>query len=162
GVVHRDIKPENILLESGHAVVADFGIATAVSGLDGARVTQTGIAVGTPAYMSPEQALADPGLDGRSDLYSLGCVVFEMLTGGPPLAAETAQRTTARRLTEPAPVVAALRPDVGRAVSEAVQRVLAADPADRPKTAAVFGELLAEIDRVPAAPSHSSVTIAVL
>lgn len=84
GVIHRDIKPENILLEGGHAVVADFGIARAVSAAGGERLTQTGMSVGTPAYMSPEQAVADDALDGRSDLYSLACVVYEMLAGQAP------------------------------------------------------------------------------
>lgn len=143
GVIHRDIKPENILLESGHAVVADFGIARAVSTLDGGRLTQTGLAVGTPAYMSPEQALADTGLDGRSDLYSLGCVLFEMLSGEAPFAAATPQRTIARRLTEPPPAVAELRAEVGAELSGLIQQVLAADPADRPQTTTAFAGLLA-------------------
>jgi len=81
GVIHRDIKPENILLESGHAVVADFGIARAISAAGGERLTETGLAVGTPAYMSPEQAAGEKNLDGRSDLYALGCVLYEMLAG---------------------------------------------------------------------------------
>ena len=142
GVIHRDIKPENILLESGHAVVADFGIAKAVSTLDGGHLTQTGLAVGTPAYMSPEQVLADDSLDGRSDLYSLGCVLFEMLTGEAPFAASTPQRTIARRLTEAPPQCIAHRPDVGAQLSGAVQRVLATDPAERPATAAEFAKSL--------------------
>jgi eukaryotic-like serine/threonine-protein kinase len=144
GVIHRDIKPENILLESGHAVVADFGIAKAVSAAEGGSLTQTGLAVGTPAYMSPEQVLADTTLDGRSDLYSLGCVLFEMLTGEPPFAAATPQRTIARRLTEPPPMPAARRPEIGAQLSDAIQRALATDPADRPATAAEFVESLAQ------------------
>jgi len=142
GVIHRDIKPENILLESGHAVVADFGIAKAVSAVEGGSLTQTGLAVGTPAYMSPEQVLADSTLDGRSDLYSLGCVLFEMLTGEPPFAAATPQRTIARRLTEPPPMPAARRPEIGEQLSGAIQRMLATDPADRPATAAEFADSL--------------------
>ena len=138
GVIHRDVKPENILLEGGHAVVADFGIAKAVSSLDGGHLTQTGLAVGTPAYMSPEQVLADGTLDGRSDLYSLGCVLFEMLSGEPPFAAATPQRTIARRLTEPPPALTATHPAVGAQLSGIVQRVLALDPADRFATAADF------------------------
>ncbi|HEV8197680.1 MAG TPA: protein kinase, partial [Gemmatimonadales bacterium] len=138
GVIHRDVKPENILLEGGHAVVADFGIAKAVSSLDGGHLTQTGLAVGTPAYMSPEQVLADSTLDGRSDLYSLGCVLFEMLSGEPPFAAATPQRTIARRLTEPPPALTATHPAIGAQLSGIVQRVLALDPADRFATAADF------------------------
>jgi serine/threonine protein kinase/tetratricopeptide (TPR) repeat protein len=135
GVIHRDIKPENILLEGGHAVVADFGIAKAVSGLGGAHLTQTGLAVGTPAYMSPEQVLAD-GVDGRSDLYSLGCMLHEMLTGETPFAAPTVQRMIARRLTESPPACSASRPEVGAQLSGVVQRILATDPAQRPANAA--------------------------
>ncbi len=143
GVIHRDIKPENILLESGHAVVADFGIARAVSTLDGGRLTQTGLAVGTPAYMSPEQALADAALDGRSDLYSLACVLFEMLAGEAPFSAATPQRTIARRLTEPPPAVADLRTGVSAELSELIRQALAADPAERPQTTTAFAGLLA-------------------
>jgi serine/threonine-protein kinase len=114
-VIDRDVKPENILLEGGHAVVADFGIARATSAVDEHRLTQTGMAVGTPVYMSPEQALASATLDGRSDLYSLGCVLFEMLTGEPPFVGPTIQRMIARRLTEPAPDCAKSRPTSSRA-----------------------------------------------
>ena len=145
GVIHRDIKPENILLESGHAVVADFGIAKAMSTLTDGRLTQTGLAIGTPAYMSPEQALADTALDGRSDLYSLGCVLFEMLAGEVPFAAATPQRTIARRLTEPPPAVAELRTDVGAQLSGLIQQALAPDPADRPQTTTAFAGLLAAV-----------------
>jgi eukaryotic-like serine/threonine-protein kinase len=97
GVVHRDIKPENILLESGHAVVADFGIARAISAAGSERLTETGIALGTPAYMSPEQAFGEAHLDGRSDIYALGCVVYEMLGGDPPFTGSSAQAILARK-----------------------------------------------------------------
>jgi len=148
GIIHRDIKPENILLEGGHAVVADFGIAKAASAAAGG-LTQTGLAIGTPAYMSPEQALADRALDGRSDLYSLGCVLFEMLTGAPPFVDQTPQRTLARRLTEPPPAAAASRPEVGAHLSGAVERALATDPSGRPATAAAFAQLIASSTDVP-------------
>jgi eukaryotic-like serine/threonine-protein kinase len=142
GVIHRDIKPENILLEGGHAVVADFGIAKAVSAIGGAQLTGTGLAVGTPAYMSPEQVLGEATVDGRSDLYSLGCVLFEMLTGEQPFAAPTPQRVIARRLTEPPPSPVTTRPDLSVQLSGAVQRVMATEPADRPATAAEFAKTL--------------------
>ena len=107
GVIHRDIKPENILLQEGEPVVADFGVATAISaaGGDSVYITDRGFAVGTPAYMSPEQATAEPGLDGRSDQYSLACVLYEMLAGDPPFAGTGARATMARHAIEaPAPV----------------------------------------------------------
>jgi eukaryotic-like serine/threonine-protein kinase len=95
-VVHRDIKPENILLSAGHALVADFGIARAITAAGGEKLTQTGLAVGTPAYMSPEQASSEPRVDGRSDVYSLACVVYEMLAGHPPFTGSSAQEVMAR------------------------------------------------------------------
>ena len=110
-MVHRDIKPENILLtEDGSTLVADFGIARALGGDDG--LTQTGLAIGTPAYMSPEQAAGDKALDARTDLYSLASVLYEMLAGEPPYTGPTAQAIMAKRLSEPAPSVRALRPTV--------------------------------------------------
>ena len=102
-VVHRDIKPANILLTSGHAIVADFGIAKAITAASTDTLTQPGLAVGTPEYMSPEQASASPIIDGRSDIYSLGCVVFEMLGGEPPFTGRSAQAILARHRQEPVP-----------------------------------------------------------
>src|SRR4029077_1172096 len=100
GVIHRDLKPENILLHEGQPLVADFGIALAVSNAGGARITQTGLSLGTPQYMSPEQATGDRSIDGRTDIYSLAAVLYEMLTGDPPHVASTAQAIIARVLTD--------------------------------------------------------------
>src|SRR3989454_763095 len=109
GVVHRDIKPENILLSGGEAVVADFGIAGAIDAAGGGKLTQTGIVLGTPAYISPEQASGEQALDGRSDVYSLGCVLYEMLAGEPPFTGMTAQAIIAKRFTDPVPSARRLR-----------------------------------------------------
>ena len=141
-VVHRDIKPENILLHEGAAMVADFGIGKALSA--GGSITQTGMAVGTPAYMSPEQASGQGEIDGRSDLYSLACVLYEMLSGEPPFTGPTAQAIMAKRFVSPVPQVRATR-DVAEAVDLAVTRALASTPADRFHTAAEFAETLRAI-----------------
>ncbi len=144
GVIHRDIKPENILLASGAAVVADFGIARAVTAAGGGRLTETGLSLGTPQYMSPEQATADRELDGRSDVYALGCVLYEMLTGEPPYTGPTTQSVIAKLLTEaPRPVLAG-RPTVPPHVAAAVHKSLARLPADRFRGAAEFAEALVE------------------
>jgi eukaryotic-like serine/threonine-protein kinase len=138
GVIHRDIKPENILLGAGHAQVADFGIARALSQADSARLTESGMAIGTAAYMSPEQASAASHIDGRSDVYSLGCVVYEMLAGEPPYTGPTAQAIIAKRFSDPVPQVRRVRPSVPGHVDRAVARALAPVPADRFATAAEF------------------------
>ena len=143
-VVHRDIKPENILLHEGAAMVADFGIGKALSG--GGSLTQTGMAVGTPAYMSPEQASGDSEVDGRSDLYSLGCVLYEMLSGEPPFTGPTAQAVIAKRFVSPIPRVRVTR-DVPEAVDVAVTRALSRTPVDRFPSAADFAEALRQISR---------------
>src|SRR5881409_1113129 len=135
-VVHRDIKPENILLSGGHAVVADFGIARAITAAARGTLTATGIAVGTPAYMSPEQAAGSRDVDGRSDLYSLGCVLYEMLAGHPPFQGSTAHEVLARHLTDPVPPLSTGRTTIPEAVARAVERVLAKSPADRFRTVA--------------------------
>ncbi len=137
GVIHRDIKPENILLERGHAVVADFGIARALDSAGADKLTQTGMAIGTPDYMSPEQSAAEP-LDARSDLYSLASVLYEMLAGEPPYSGSTAQAVVAKRLVEPVPRVTTLRESVSPVVEEALLRALAKTPADRFTTAEEF------------------------
>jgi len=156
GVIHRDIKPENILLTDGSTLVADFGIARALGDVDD-KLTQTGFSVGTPAYMSPEQAAGDKALDARTDLYSLASVLYEMLAGEPPFTGPTAQAMAARRLTEPAPSVRALRPTVPPAVDEAIRRALAPVAADRFGTAGQFAQAL----HVPATGAVSAtVTVA--
>jgi hypothetical protein len=141
-LVHRDIKPENILLESGHAVVADFGIARAITAAGGETLTQTGMVIGTPAYMSPEQAAGSRDLDGRSDLYSLGCVLYEMLAGQPPFMGPTVESVVHQHLTvEPHPITS-LRPAVPAEVAAALARALAKTPADRFNPVALFAESL--------------------
>ncbi|HEY6061534.1 MAG TPA: serine/threonine-protein kinase, partial [Gemmatimonadales bacterium] len=141
GVVHRDIKPENILLQAGHAVVADFGIARAITAAADSRMTSGGVAVGTPYYMSPEQAAGDEHIDGRSDIYSLGCVAFEMLVGEPPFSGTTPQEVLAKKLVD-RPNLAALEAVPGP-VAGAVRRALARLPDDRFPTAADFGAAMA-------------------
>jgi eukaryotic-like serine/threonine-protein kinase len=142
GVIHRDIKPENILLESGHAVVADFGIAKAIALAGEERLTETGLAIGTPAYMSPEQAAGSQELDGRSDLYSLGCVLYEMLSGEAPYTGATPQAILAKKLGEPLPRVSVVREAVPTQLEEVLRRALARTPADRFLTATAFSEAL--------------------
>ena len=135
GVVHRDIKPENVMLHEGEAIVTDFGIAKAVSAAGGESLTQTGMAVGTPAYMSPEQASGDREPDGRSDIYSLGCVLYEMLTGSAPFTGPTVQSIIMKRFTEPVPSVRATRSTVTAELEQVVSKALAKDPTDRFQTA---------------------------
>ena len=146
GVIHRDIKPENILLENGHAMVADFGIAKAVSVAAGEKLTQTGVGIGTPQYMSPEQATASQDIDGRSDLYSLGCVLYEMLAGDPPFTGPTAQAILARRFTDPVPSLRAVREMAPPVVEAAIVRALARSPADRFRTVSGFIEAIGRPD----------------
>jgi eukaryotic-like serine/threonine-protein kinase len=144
GIVHRDIKPENILLESGHAVVADFGIARALTAAGAERLTVTGTSVGTPIYMSPEQAAGETDLDGRSDLYSLACVTYEMLAGQPPFTGPTVESVVHQHLVSDPPAVTQLRPAVPAAVTAALQRALAKAPADRFDQVALFAEAMRE------------------
>jgi serine/threonine-protein kinase len=142
GVIHRDLKPENILLQAGQPVVADFGIALAVSKAGGNRITQTGLSLGTPQYMSPEQATGDRAIDGRTDIYSLAAVLYEMLTGDPPHTASTAQAVIARMLTERPRPVRTARPTVPDHVAMALERALEKLPADRWPSAHEFAEAL--------------------
>jgi tetratricopeptide (TPR) repeat protein len=131
GIVHRDIKPENILLSEGHALVTDFGIAHAIDLAAGERLTSIGLTLGTPAYLSPEQAAGENDIDGRSDQYSLACVLFELLTGKPPFGGPTTMALLSQHLSRLAPSVATLRPDVPEAVERAISRALEKAPGDR-------------------------------
>ena len=142
GVIHRDIKPENILLRDGHALVADFGIALAVQTAGGARMTQTGLSLGTPQYMSPEQAMGERTIDGRSDLYALGAVTYEMLAGEPPFTGPNVQAIVARLLAEEPRSLAVQRRAVPAGVEHAVMRALEKLPADRYARAADFAAAL--------------------
>jgi eukaryotic-like serine/threonine-protein kinase len=144
-VVHRDIKPENILLQDGHGIVADFGIARAVTRATGAEaLTRTTVAIGTPLYMSPEQALGGRELDGRSDIYSLGCVLYEMLTGTPPFGGRSAQEVIGRRFTLTPPSVRSRQRQIPRHVDKAIAKAMALDPKDRFQTAGAFARALRE------------------
>jgi serine/threonine-protein kinase len=145
--VHRDIKPENILLVDGQALVADFGIARALGGGPEERLTETGLAIGTPAYMSPEQAVGDKGVDGRTDIYSLGVVLYEMIAGETPFAAPTAQAMIARRMIETPRSLHEIRDTVPEPLAHAVSRALAKSPADRFATAAEFARALEAAER---------------
>ena len=143
GIIHRDIKPENILLSEGHALVADFGISQALGvAAPGERLTESGMVVGTPTYMSPEQGAGERGLDGRTDIYSLGVVLYELLAGEPPYTGPIAQAVLAKRFSEPVPSVRRTRPAVPEPVEHALRRALALVPADRFTTAAEFGRSL--------------------
>jgi serine/threonine protein kinase/tetratricopeptide (TPR) repeat protein len=141
-VVHRDIKPENVMLHEGGALVTDFGIAKAVEAAGSEHITATGVAIGTPTYMSPEQAAGTTTPDGRSDIYSLGCVLFEMLTGKAPFTGPTPQAVITRRFLEAAPSVRSFRPEVPEEVDRAVARALERDPGQRFATAAQFSQAL--------------------
>ncbi|MEO7137191.1 MAG: protein kinase [Gemmatimonadales bacterium] len=145
GVVHRDIKPENILLQDGAALVADFGIALAVHQAGGSRMTQTGMSLGTPAYMSPEQAMGDREIGPRSDVYALGAMTYEMLAGEPPFTGPTSQAIVAKVLTEQPPPLRAKRPTVPPAGESAILTALQKLPADRWGTAREFSEALVGI-----------------
>ncbi len=142
GVIHRDLKPENILLHEGQAMVADFGIALAVSNAGGHRITQTGLSLGTPHYMSPEQATGDRSIDGRTDVYSLGAVTYEMLTGEPPHSGTTAQAIIAKVITDKPRSIRLTRDTVAPHLEVAVEKALAKLPADRFATAHEFADAI--------------------
>jgi eukaryotic-like serine/threonine-protein kinase len=171
GVIHRDIKPENILLQGGHALVADFGIALAVQQAGGQRMTQTGLSLGTPQYMSPEQAMGEKTIDARSDIYALGAVTYEMLVGEPPFTGPTVQTIVAKVLTERPTAPRAIRDTVSPGVEGAILKALAKLPADRFVTAEKFAEALSQpgaaaapplpdVDPRPATPRSSRARIA--
>ena len=160
GVVHRDIKPENILLEGEQAVVADFGIAQAIDAAGGERLTETGLALGTPAYMSPEQAAGQREVDGRSDTYSLACVLYEMLAGEPPFTGLTPRAVLARHCIDPVPPLRTVRPGVPATVEWAITKALAKVPADRFAGAAEFAAALAEPGAGPTAGRRRPVAVA--
>ena len=144
GVIHRDIKPANILIQAGRPVIADFGIALAVAQAGAGRITETGLSLGTPHYMSPEQATGDRDVDPRSDVYALGCVLYEMLAGQPPFSATTAQAVLVKILTADAPSITSERRTVPPHVGHALARALEKLPADRFTSAAEFAAALAD------------------
>jgi eukaryotic-like serine/threonine-protein kinase len=156
GVVHRDIKPENILLQNGHALVADFGIALAVEQAGGQRMTQTGLSLGTPHYMAPEQAMGDKHIGPRADIYALGAVTYEMLVGEPPFTGPNSQAIVAKVLTEAAPSLTTHRRSVSANVDAAVARALEKLPADRWQTTSKFAEALTTPDTGAGAAGGSS------
>jgi serine/threonine-protein kinase len=169
-VVHRDIKPENILLSSGpeagggggHALVADFGIARAVAVTSDKTLTEAGLAVGTAAYMSPEQCVADRSIDGRADTYALGCVLYEMLAGHPPFQGSTAQAVLARHTLDPVPPLRTIRPELPEAVERAVAKALAKAPADRFPSSTAFSAALTRGERPAGGVSRAArLTLAV-
>jgi serine/threonine protein kinase len=160
-IVHRDIKPENILLQMDQVVVADFGIALALDSAGERRLTETGLSLGTPAYMSPEQVAGEKKIDARSDIYSLACVLYEMLAGDPPFTASHPRAVLAKHVTDPAPSLTTVRPGVPAPVEAAVAKALGKSPADRFESAVRFAEALlaeelaAEPRRPPSSCSRS-------
>ncbi len=146
GIIHRDIKPANILIHEGHALVADFGIARATS--DAGGITKTGLAIGTPSYMSPEQSAGETNLDGRTDIYALGCVLYEMLAGEPPFTGPTAQAIITRSITEDPRPLTRTRAAIAPVVDTAVLKALAKSPADRYATAGEMAEALTTAEEV--------------
>src|SRR5687767_1297074 len=141
-IVHRDIKPENVMLQDGEALVMDFGIAKALSLASTDTLTQTGMMVGTPAYVSPEQAAGEAVLDGRSDQYSLGCVFFEMVSGRKPFVGSTAQAILSRRFSDPVPSLRSIHAETTDHVETALLRALAKEPKDRFATTMDFARAL--------------------
>jgi len=146
GLIHRDIKPDNIMMSGGHAIVTDFGIAKAVSEAGGSGVTSTGTSIGTPAYMSPEQAAGDPNVDGRTDIYALGCMLYEMLIGQPPFTGPTAQAIMARHTMDQVPPPSIMRQTIMPELEDVIFCAMAKTPADRFRTAQEMVEALSSIE----------------
>src|SRR6476660_656183 len=159
GLIHRDVKPENILLSQGHALVADFGIARAAGVAAGDRLTRAGMSMGTPAYMSPEQAAGDEEVDGRADQYSLACVLYELLAGQPPFTGPSANAVLSRHVLNPVPPLTTLRPGVPGSVRRAVERALSKAPADRFATVPEFLAALEAPEAPAAAPKKAIVVL---
>ncbi len=143
-IVHRDIKPGNVLFHDGRAVICDFGIARAIVQAGGEHISSSGLIIGTPAYMSPEQAKGNSEVDGRSDIYSLACVVYEMLIGEPPFTGRSAQAVMAKHIAERPPSLRVVRREIPEPVEQAVHRALAKNPKDRIQSASDFAERLAQ------------------
>jgi serine/threonine protein kinase/Flp pilus assembly protein TadD len=159
GLIHRDVKPENILLSRGHALVADFGIARAVGVAAGDRLTRAGMSMGTPAYMSPEQAEGERDVDVRADQYSLACVLYELLAGQPPFTGFSANAVLARQVLDPVPPITTLRPGVPAPVRQAIERALSKVPADRFATVLDFLAALDAPEAAAAAPKQALVVL---
>src|SRR5438552_14292753 len=159
GLIHRDVKPENVLLSQGHALVADFGIARAVGVATGDRLTRTGLSLGTPAYMSPEQAAADPEIDARTDQYSLACVLYELLAGQPPFTGPSMAAVLSRQVLDPVPSLTTFRPGVPASLRRAIDRALAKVPAERYGSVLEFLTALEAPDAPAAEPKRSIVVL---
>jgi eukaryotic-like serine/threonine-protein kinase len=158
-VIHRDIKPGNILLRPGHAMVADFGIARAVTVAEADRITRSGLSLGTPAYMSPEQSSGEREVDGRSDLYALGCTLYEMLTGEAPFTGPTVDSILVQRFLRPPPRVSARLPHISRHLDAAVFRAMAREPEERFERVELFAAALAATHAAPFGPRERSIAV---
>ena len=159
GLIHRDVKPENVLLSQGHALVADFGIARAVDAAAGENLTQAGVGLGTPAYMSPEQVEGDRAVDGRADQYGLACVLYELLAGQPPFTGSSAGAVLARQVLDPVPPLTTLRPAVPGSIRRSVERALSKVAADRFGTVLEFVTALEAPEEPAAPPKHAIVVL---
>jgi eukaryotic-like serine/threonine-protein kinase len=156
GIVHRDIKPENILLADNHAIISDFGIARALARAgEGERLTAMGMSVGTPGYMSPEQAAGEQDVDGRADTYALGCVLYEMVAGAPPFTGKSAAAVIAAHMATPVPSVRSLRSTAPQKLDEVLNRSMAKSPEERYPTASAFVQALRGVEARSRRPAVS-------